>query len=251
MRADLGLGESGLDAVIRGAFSLLDADRVLHRRRGQAGAVVAPPSRAVGVARGRPDPLRHPARLRPRRGRPWDELVDAGGYAGARDRGTLRLEGRDYVVTDGDVITVEFTPVTRRGQRSARLSACSRRPASAPRPNGSPRPWRRPRDRLARPVDAATRRCATWRCREGAQLVGADSRQRRGDPRALAGRAGDRRLERAVAPEQLGRGLGPDSGRSREAVGGVAAQRDEVRHELPAESRSDARPRPGRAPRTP
>ncbi len=40
----------------------------------------------------------------------WQELVDAGGYAGARDRGTLRLEGRDYVVTDGDVITVKFTP---------------------------------------------------------------------------------------------------------------------------------------------
>ncbi|MGH2885508.1 MAG: DUF933 domain-containing protein, partial [Solirubrobacteraceae bacterium] len=40
----------------------------------------------------------------------WDQLVDAGGYAGARDRGTLRLEGRDYVVADGDVITVRFTP---------------------------------------------------------------------------------------------------------------------------------------------
>jgi ribosome-binding ATPase YchF (GTP1/OBG family) len=40
----------------------------------------------------------------------WRELVDAGGYAGARDRGTLRVEGRDYVVADGDVITVRFTP---------------------------------------------------------------------------------------------------------------------------------------------
>src|SRR5271170_4670371 len=40
----------------------------------------------------------------------WKELVDAGGYAGARERGTLRLEGRDYVMQDGDVITVKFTP---------------------------------------------------------------------------------------------------------------------------------------------
>jgi hypothetical protein len=40
----------------------------------------------------------------------WRELVDAGGYAGARDRGTLRLEGRDYVMRDGDVVTVKFTP---------------------------------------------------------------------------------------------------------------------------------------------
>jgi GTP-binding protein YchF len=40
----------------------------------------------------------------------WRELVDAGGYAPARERGTLRLEGRDYVMGDGDVITVKFTP---------------------------------------------------------------------------------------------------------------------------------------------
>jgi ribosome-binding ATPase len=40
----------------------------------------------------------------------WRELVDAGGYAGARERGTLRIEGRDYVMADGDVITVKFTP---------------------------------------------------------------------------------------------------------------------------------------------
>jgi GTP-binding protein YchF len=40
----------------------------------------------------------------------WQALVDAGGYAGARERGTLRLEGRDYVMSDGDVLTVKFTP---------------------------------------------------------------------------------------------------------------------------------------------
>jgi ribosome-binding ATPase YchF (GTP1/OBG family) len=36
----------------------------------------------------------------------WRELVDAGGYAEARDRGLLRTEGREYVVADGDVITI-------------------------------------------------------------------------------------------------------------------------------------------------
>ncbi len=40
----------------------------------------------------------------------WRELVEAGGYAGARERGTLRVEGRDYAMADGDVITVKFTP---------------------------------------------------------------------------------------------------------------------------------------------
>src|SRR4051794_3521540 len=40
----------------------------------------------------------------------WDALVEAGGYARAREKGTLRLEGRDYLMADGDVITVKFTP---------------------------------------------------------------------------------------------------------------------------------------------
>jgi GTP-binding protein YchF len=110
MREDLGLAESGLATVVRGAFSLLDLvafftagedkpAQTWHLRHGlsvwhaagqihsdiQKGFVRA---EIVG----------------------WDALVDAGGYAGARERGALRLEGRDYVVADGDVITVKFTP---------------------------------------------------------------------------------------------------------------------------------------------
>ncbi len=34
----------------------------------------------------------------------WQKLVDNGGYAGARSLGELRLEGRNYVVQDGDVL---------------------------------------------------------------------------------------------------------------------------------------------------
>jgi GTP-binding protein YchF len=37
----------------------------------------------------------------------WAELVECGGYAAARDKGQLRIEGRDYVVQDGDVITIK------------------------------------------------------------------------------------------------------------------------------------------------
>ena len=36
----------------------------------------------------------------------WRELVDAGGYPEARERGLIRTEGRDYAVRDGDVITI-------------------------------------------------------------------------------------------------------------------------------------------------
>jgi GTP-binding protein YchF len=36
----------------------------------------------------------------------WAELVEQGGYVAARDKGVLRVEGRDYVVQDGDVITI-------------------------------------------------------------------------------------------------------------------------------------------------
>jgi ribosome-binding ATPase len=110
MRDDLGLAESSLQTVVRGAFSLLDLVAFFtagedkpaqswHLRRGlsvwhAAGLIHSDIQR--GFVRAEVVS--------------WDALRDAGGYAGARERGTLRLEGRDYVVADGDVITVKFTP---------------------------------------------------------------------------------------------------------------------------------------------
>src|SRR6202034_787676 len=110
MREVLGLAESSLQTVVRGAFELLDLVTFFtagedkpaqswHLRHGlsvwQAAGMIHSDIqrgfvRAEVVA--------------------WDQLVAAGGYAGARDRGTLRLEGRDYVVAGGEVITVKFTP---------------------------------------------------------------------------------------------------------------------------------------------
>ncbi len=110
MREELGLSESGLERVVRGAFALLDLAAFFtagedkpaqswHLRHGlsvwhAAGQIHSDIQR--GFVRAEVVS--------------WDALVDAGGYAGARERGELRLEGRDYVVTDGDVITVKFTP---------------------------------------------------------------------------------------------------------------------------------------------
>jgi GTP-binding protein YchF len=110
MREDLGLSESSLATVVRGAFSLLDLVAFFtagedkpaqswHLRNGlsvwhAAGQIHSDIQR--GFVRAEVVG--------------WRALIEAGGYAGARDRGTLRLEGRDYVVADGDVITVKFTP---------------------------------------------------------------------------------------------------------------------------------------------
>ena len=109
MRAELGVSESGLERVVREAFALLELIAFFtagegkpaqswHLRRGLSAWHAAGEIHS-DIQRGfvRAEVIG------------WRELVDAGGYAGAREHGTLRLEGRDYVMQDGDVITVKFT----------------------------------------------------------------------------------------------------------------------------------------------
>jgi GTP-binding protein YchF len=110
MREELGVSESGLDVVVREAFALLD--RIAFFTAGEA-----KPAQSWHLRRGlsawhaageiHSDIQKGFVRAEVI---DWRELVDAGGYGGARDRGSLRLEGRDYVMADGDVITVKFTP---------------------------------------------------------------------------------------------------------------------------------------------
>ena len=38
----------------------------------------------------------------------YDEYIDAGGETEAKARGTMRVEGKDYVVQDGDVMHFRF-----------------------------------------------------------------------------------------------------------------------------------------------
>jgi len=106
-RDDLGLSEPGLDRVIRSTYELLglvsfltageDECRAWTIRRGTraqeaAGEIHSDIERgfirAQVVAFG--------------------DLVAAGSLAACRERGTLRLEGRDYTVQDGDVIEFKF-----------------------------------------------------------------------------------------------------------------------------------------------
>jgi len=37
----------------------------------------------------------------------WQKLIESGGFAGARDKGLIRTEGKEYVVEDGDVIEIK------------------------------------------------------------------------------------------------------------------------------------------------
>jgi hypothetical protein len=110
MREELDVSESGLERVVREAFALLELIAFFtageatiaqswHLRRGLT-AWHAAGQIHTDIQKGfvRAEVIG------------WQQLVDAGGYAGARERGTLRLEGRDYVMADGDVITVKFTP---------------------------------------------------------------------------------------------------------------------------------------------
>ena len=39
----------------------------------------------------------------------WQTLIDLGGYSGARDKGQLRLEGKEYIVKDGDVLVIRHS----------------------------------------------------------------------------------------------------------------------------------------------
>jgi ribosome-binding ATPase len=106
MRAELGIERSGLERLIRAAFELLDlvsfftADtdkEAMARTLSRGGTAFDAAGRVHGDIQQRFVRAEVVG---------WDELVDAGGYAAARDRGTLRIEGRDYVVQDGDVIHI-------------------------------------------------------------------------------------------------------------------------------------------------
>jgi ribosome-binding ATPase len=101
--ADLGLRESGLDRVIRASYDLLgyisfftvgeDENRAWSIPRNTP-AVLAAGEIHSDISRGfiRAEVVR------------YEHLLARGTLAACRDRGELRLEGKEYIVQDGDVI---------------------------------------------------------------------------------------------------------------------------------------------------
>jgi hypothetical protein len=107
-RRELGLSTSGLQAVARVAYELLDMItfmtmvggkevRAWQLRRGST-AVKAAGKVHSDMERGfiRAEVVA------------FDDLKRLGSLAAAREHGVLRVEGRDYIVQDGDVIQVRF-----------------------------------------------------------------------------------------------------------------------------------------------
>ncbi len=106
-REDLGLHEPGLDRVVRTSYALLglisfltageDECRAWTIRRGTKAQQAAGEIHS-DIERGfiRAEVVA------------YDDLVAAGSIAACRDKGTLRLEGKEYPVKDGDVINFRF-----------------------------------------------------------------------------------------------------------------------------------------------
>ena len=104
---ELGLKESGLNALIRKSYSLLGLISFLTAGEKETRAwtikkgTKAP--QAAGVIHS--DFERGFIRAEVV---DWETLLECGGLVGAREKGKVRSEGKDYVVKDGDVILFRF-----------------------------------------------------------------------------------------------------------------------------------------------
>lgn len=109
IRADLGLAASGIERVVAGAFGLLDLITFFTVEGGRE-------ARAWSIPRGTPA-LAAAGRIHTDMEEgfvrcevlPFQVLVEAGSFAAAREHGSVRVEGRDYEVHDGEVLAVRHT----------------------------------------------------------------------------------------------------------------------------------------------
>jgi hypothetical protein len=105
--ADLGLTESGLDRVIRASYELLGYISFFTVGEDECRAWSIPRDTSAQAAAGEihTDLSRGFIRAEVVA---YERLIARGSMAACRDHGELRLEGKDYVVLDGDIINVRF-----------------------------------------------------------------------------------------------------------------------------------------------
>jgi ribosome-binding ATPase len=103
-----GLGESGLARLIRKSYELLGLISFFTSGEDECRAWTVPVGSKAPQAAGaiHTDLEHHFIRAETIR---WDNLLDAGSEAVARTRGTLRIEGKEYVVQDGDVLHIRHS----------------------------------------------------------------------------------------------------------------------------------------------
>jgi GTP-binding protein YchF len=103
-----GLHESGLVRLIRKSYELLGLISFFTAGEDECRAWTVPVGSKAPQAAGaiHTDLEHHFIRAETIR---WDNLLDAGSEAAARARGTLRLEGKEYIVQDGDVLHIRHS----------------------------------------------------------------------------------------------------------------------------------------------
>jgi hypothetical protein len=103
-----GLGESGLVRLIRKSYELLGLISFFTAGEDECRAWTVPLGSKAPQAAGaiHSDLEHHFIRAETIR---WDQLLDAGSEAAARAKGILRLEGKEYVVQDGDVLHIRHS----------------------------------------------------------------------------------------------------------------------------------------------
>ncbi|HUK13697.1 MAG TPA: redox-regulated ATPase YchF [Thermoanaerobaculaceae bacterium] len=105
--ADLGLPDRALDRLLRAAYALLGLISFLTAGDDECRAWSIPAGTPAVKAAGAIHSDFERGFIRAEVV-PWEQLLEAGSFAACRARGVLRLEGKDYVVADGDVITFRF-----------------------------------------------------------------------------------------------------------------------------------------------
>ena len=106
--AELGLTESGLEKIIREAYKTLGLITFITAGPKESKAWTCPAGTKAPQAAGVIHTDFEKGFIRAECIQ-WDKLLEAGGYSGARDQGWLRVEGKEYVIQDGDVVHFRFT----------------------------------------------------------------------------------------------------------------------------------------------